>query len=344
MRLLIASDAWHPQVNGVVRSLDQTARALGPLGVAVEFLTPDEFRTVPLPGYPEIRLALVRPGDVARRLERSGCDAIHIATEGPVGLAARGHCVRQGLAFSTSYHTRFPEYLRARAPVPLACSYAWLRRFHNAACVTMVSTETLRQELHGRGFRHLALWARGVDADLFRPHQARVLDLPRPIFLTVSRLAVEKNLEAFLALDLPGSMVVVGEGPQSGELRRRFPRAVFLGARQGKALAAIYACADVFVFPSRTDTYGIVLLEALASGVPVAAFPVPGPRDVIGEAAVGVLDGDLKAAALAALTLSRDACRSFALARGWTASARDFLANIAPLRDRTEAAGRCASA
>ena len=340
MRLLIATDAWHPQVNGVVRSLEQTAQALRPLGVAAEFLTPEEFRSVPMPGYSEIRLALVSPADVARRLERSGSDAIHVATEGPVGLAARRHCVRHGLAFSTSYHTRFPEYLRARAPVPLAWSYAWLRGFHDAACVTMVSTDTLRQDLYGRGFRHLALWGRGVDPDLFRPRDARVLDLPRPIFLTVSRLAVEKNLEAFLALDLPGSKVVVGDGPQAGELRRRFPAAVFLGARQGEALAALYACADVFVFPSRTDTYGIVLLEALASGVPVAAFPVPGPRDVIGRAAVGVLDDDLKAAALAARALSRDTCRRFALARSWTASARDFLANIAPLRDRTAAKGR----
>jgi glycosyltransferase involved in cell wall biosynthesis len=333
MRLLVATDAAAPQVNGVVRSLEQTAASLAKLGVETTFLTPDRFKAVPLPTYPEIRLAFARSGEVARCVAEGGFDAIHIATEGPVGLAARRYCLSAGHAFTTSYHTRFPEYLRARAPVPLAWSYAWLRRFHNAGAATMVSTENLAGELAARGFRHLTLWTRGVDTDLFRPLPS-ILDLPRPIFLFVGRLAVEKNVAAFLSLDLPGTKVVVGDGPDRAALRAAFPDAVFTGLKTGDALARIYASADAFVFPSLTDTYGIVLLEALASGLPVAAFPVAGPKDVLAGAKVGVLDADLRAAALAALDIPRARCRDFALARSWDRSAGEFLAHIAPLGRR----------
>jgi glycosyltransferase involved in cell wall biosynthesis len=330
MRLLVATDAAPPQVNGVVRSLDQTAAALAKLGVETTFLTPGRFRSVPLPSYPEISLALASAGQVARTVSEGGFDAVHIATEGPIGLAARRFCLRYGFAFTTSYHTRFPEYLRARAPIPLAWTYAWLRRFHNAGAATMVSTESLRRELAGRGFERLGLWSRGVDTELFRI-QTPVLDLPRPIFLSVGRLAVEKNLPAFLSLDLPGTKLVVGDGPARAALEAAHPGTVFLGVRTGEELARIYASCDAFVFPSLTDTFGIVLLEALASGLPVAAFPVSGPQDVIGREPVGVLDGDLRAAALAALRVPRERCRAFALRHSWEESARTFLAHIVPL-------------
>ncbi len=330
MRLLVATDAWHPQVNGVVRSLQETARALEAFGVETEFLTPDRFRTVPLPSYPEIRLALASRRAVVAILSGDRFDAIHIATEGPIGIATRAACLSLGLAFTTSYHTRFPEYLRARAPVPLAWSYAWLRRFHNAGSVTMASTATLRDELGARGFRGVAIWSRGVDTELFRPRERSLRPDAEPVFLYVGRLAPEKNVGAFLALDLPGRKVVVGDGPDRTRLEAQFPKAEFLGVKTGPDLARIYAEADVFVFPSLTDTYGIVLLEALACGVPVAAFDVAGPKDVLAAAGVGVLGHDLRAAALAALQIPRETCRDFALARSWQSSAREFLANLAP--------------
>ncbi|MFK8250797.1 glycosyltransferase family 4 protein [Ancylobacter terrae] len=328
MRVLIATDAWRPQVNGVVRSLEHTAREAQALGVAIDFLTPAAFRTVPLPTYPEIRLALATPGMIARQIETLAPDFIHIATEGPIGLLVRRACLKRGRSFTTSYHTRFPEYLAARLPIPLRLTYAWLRRFHNAGAGTMVSTGTLEQELRAHGFRNLLRWSRGVNAELFRPRPEVDLGLPRPIFLYVGRVAVEKNIEAFLALDLPGSKVVVGEGPALTELTARYPAAHFLGMRQGEDLARVYAGSDVFVFPSLTDTFGIVLLEALASGLPVAAFPVAGPADVIGDAPVGVLDPDLRKAALAALDIDRAAARAFALRHSWRACTEQFLGNI----------------
>jgi glycosyltransferase involved in cell wall biosynthesis len=330
MRVLIASDAWDPQVNGVVRSIDETRTALLGFGIDVELLTPCRFRTVPLPTYPEIRVALASSAAAARAIITGRPDAIHIATEGPIGFATRRACLDHGLAFTTSYHTRFPDYLRARTGIPVAWSYAWLRRFHSAAAATMVSTETLRSELVGRGFARLAKWSRGVDTALFRPEARAALDLEGPIFLYVGRLAVEKNVGAFLDLDLPGTKLVVGDGPARAALQARYPSAVFLGVRTGEDLARIYASADVFVFPSLTDTFGLVLLEALASGLPVAAFPVPGPVDVLGGADVGVLDHDLRRAALAALAIPRDRCREFALARSWTACAEEFVAHLAP--------------
>ena len=245
----------------------------------------------------------------------------------------RRQCLRQGLSFTTSYMTRFPEYISARLPIPESWSYAALRRFHGAAKATMVSTPSLMNELSSRGFKNLVMWTRGVNTDLFKPERAARLDLPRPIFASVGRVAVEKNLAAFLALDLPGSKIVIGDGPQSAELQRRFPKAHFLGLLEGEALAASLAAADVFVFPSRTDTYGVVQLEALASGVPVAAYPVTGPKDVIGDNPIGVLDEDLGAACLKALTISREACRAFALTRSWESSAREFISQCRPCRE-----------
>ena len=327
MRVLIATDAWHPQVNGVVRTLTSLAQAASGLGVSIEFLTPDGFPSIPLPTYPDIRLALANPREIARRIEAINPDAIHIATEGPIGFAVRAYCRRTHRPFTTSYTTCFPEYIAARAPIPLSWSYAVLRRFHAAATVTMVSTPSLMAELRSRGFEHLDMWTRGVDTELFRPGPAVVLDLPRPIFVTVGRVAVEKNLEAFLTLDLPGSKVVIGDGPQLAELRQRFPHVTFLGARKGAELASLVAAADVFVFASRTDTFGVVQLEALACGVPVAAYPVMGPKDVIGNQPIGVLDDDLRAACLDALRLSREACRAFALTRSWKTSAEQFIAH-----------------
>lgn len=327
MKVLVATDAWHPQVNGVVRTLAMMSEATRALGVEMVFLTPESFRTVAMPGYPGIRLALPRPRTIARLIEEAHADAIHIATEGPIGMLVRRYCRTRGLAVSSSFHTRFPEYVSARLPVPESWVWAGLRWFHSHSGSVMAATPPLAQELSARGFANVSIWPRGVDANLFRP---RAIDLcyPRPVFLYVGRLAVEKNIEAFLELDLPGTKVVVGDGPQRASLQRRYRDAMFLGEQFGERLAEIYAAADAFVFPSRTDTFGLVLLEALASGVPVAAFPVTGPRDVIGNAPVGVLHEDLREACLAALRLSREDCRAFALERSWEASARAFLDNI----------------
>lgn len=332
MHVLVATDAWHPQINGVVRTLEATAASAARLGVRIAFLTPEGLPSFALPSYPGLRCALPFGARLARHLDDPLPDAIHIATEGPIGWTLRRLCRIRGLAFTTSFHTHFPEYVAARLPVPLAWSYAALRRFHAPAAATMVATPSLRATLTARGFGHLRSWSRGVDTALFHPGAAAPLDWPRPIFLTVGRIAVEKNLEAFLRLDLPGTKLVVGEGPQEAELRSRFPAARFLGPRSGRDLAALFAAADVFVFPSRTDTFGIVQLEALASGVPVAAFPVPGPRDLIGDAPVGVLDHDLRRACLAALELSRTACRAYAERFSWESCTRQFLSNLVPTR------------
>ena len=328
MRLLIATDAWRPQINGVVRSLEYMIEQAPALGAEVAVLTPDAFRSVPMPGYPEIRLSLATPGAASTAIRRFGATHIHIATEGPIGLAVRWACLREGRSFTTSYHTRFPEYLAARAPVPARWSYGALRRFHNAGCGTLVSTPSLERDLKARGFRRLLRWTRGVDTELFRPRPDADLGLPRPIFLFVGRVAVEKNLPAFLALDLPGTKVVVGDGPARAELEARYPDARFLGALSGRPLAEVYAAADVFVFPSLTDTFGIVLLEALASGLPVAGYPVMGPQDVIGGSGCGVLDHDLRLAALGALRISLERCRAYGETFTWRESARQFFGSI----------------
>ena len=328
MRVLIATDAWHPQVNGVVRTLTSLAKSAQSLGVKVEFLTPEGFPTVPLPTYPGLRLALPHPRRIARRIEEIAPQAIHIATEGPIGHMVRRYCLKRKLRFTTSYTTRFPEYISARLAVPESWSYAVLRRFHAAADVTMVSTPSLMAELSERGFKNLGMWTRGVDTDLFRPEQAIALDLPRPIFVSVGRVAVEKNLEAFLSLDLPGTKAVIGHGPQEAELKRRFPDATFFGLLEDRNLAGHLAAADAFVFPSKTDTFGVVQLEALACGVPIAAYPVTGPRDVVAGNPIGVLHEDLRTACIGALRISREACRSFALGRSWEQSARQFIGHL----------------
>jgi glycosyltransferase involved in cell wall biosynthesis len=328
MKVLVATDAWHPQVNGVVRTLNSLAHAANKLGVTVEFLTPDGFPSFQLPTYPGLRLAIPSRSGIAARVEAAKPDAIHLATEGPIGFAVRAYCRRHGRPFTTSYTTRFPEYISARSPIPESLIYRVLRWFHSGATVTMVATPSLTKELSERGFEHIGMWTRGVDVDLFRPDRAIDLGFPRPIFMTVGRVAVEKNIEAFLSLDLPGTKVVIGSGPQEAKLKRDFPNAKFLGALENGTLAAHLAAADVFVFPSRTDTFGIVQLEALASGVPVAAFPVTGPMDVIGDRPVGVLHEDLGRACIEALKLSRDACRSYALEYSWENSARQFLGHV----------------
>ncbi|BEV44856.1 glycosyltransferase family 1 protein [Afipia carboxidovorans] len=342
MRILVATDAWHPQINGVVRTLTMIAEAARALGAEVTFLTPQSFATVALPSYPDLRVALPGPAGVAALIEDARPDNIHIATEGPIGLLVRRYCLRRQLPFTTSFHTRFPEYVSARSPIPESWVWAGLRRFHAQSQAVMAATPALADELRGRGFHHVALWPRGVDTNLFHP-RALDLGLPRPVFLSVGRVAVEKNLQAFLGLDLPGTKVVVGDGPARAELERGYPDTIFLGAMQGDALAQAYAAADVFVFPSRTDTFGLVLLEALASGVPVAAFPVSGPKDVIGDVPVGVLDEDLAAACRGALAISRDVCRDFALAHTWEACARAFIDNIVNAR-RDVAPAICAAA
>jgi glycosyltransferase involved in cell wall biosynthesis len=332
MRILIATDAWHPQVNGVVRTLTSLARSASALGAEVSFLTPDGFPSLAVPTYPGLRIALPNRRAIAERIEAASPDAVHIATEGPVGWAVRGYCLRRKLAFTTSYTTRFPEYIAVRSIIPESFGYAVLRHFHAAAAMTMVATASLRQELGARGFKKLGNWTRGVDTGLFTPEYPAELDLPRPIFITVGRVAVEKNLEAFLSLDMPGSKVVIGDGPQKTELQRRYPKARFLGEKTGTDLSSHMAAADVFVFPSRTDTFGVVQLEALACGTPVAAFPVMGPLDVIADHPVGVLDTDLRSACIRALGMSRETCRGFALERSWENSARQFIGNLTALQ------------
>ncbi len=328
MRVLVATDAWHPQVNGVVRTYERIALEAPKLGFELSFLTPLPFRSLPCPTYPEIRLALAGPRAVARHIEAARPDFIHIATEGPLGLMTRRYCRKRRLPFTTSYHTRFPEAVAARLPIiPEAWCYAAQRRFHDAAAATFVPTPSVKAELERRGFERLLLWSRGVDLDLFRPRNVRLFG-GGLVFLYVGRIAIEKNIKAFLDLDLPGRKVLVGDGPQKTELERAYPDALFTGAKKAEDLAQAYASADVFVFPSLTDTFGLVLIEALASGLPVAAFPVSGPKDVLTDPKAGVLSGDLKEAALQALTLDPRAARAFAASFSWEHAARQFKENI----------------
>lgn len=334
MRLALVTDAWLPQTNGVVRTLSITASMLQRQGHSVEVLDPSGFRTIPCPTYPEIRLAWRPYRKLSRRLAALAPDAVHVATEGPLGRAARRWCLRSGHAFTTSYHTQFPEYLRARFPVPLSLSYAHLRRFHGAAARTLVATPSMQRQLAARGFLNLATWSRGVDTWLFRPRPKAFLDLPRPIWFYFGRVSVEKGIEDFLRLDLPGTRLVVGDGPALAELRQRYPAVVFAGFRYGEDLASHIAAADVFVFPSRTDTFGLVLLEAMACGVPVAAYPVTGPVDVVVDGVTGALREDLRAAALAALELDPRACREHALRYTWEAATQQFVGHVAEVRAR----------
>jgi glycosyltransferase involved in cell wall biosynthesis len=336
-RVAIVSDAWHPQINGVVRSLGQLVRELRGQGIEVEIFGPDRFSTLPCPLYPEIRLALWPKRRLHRMLRDFKPDALHIATEGPLGLSARRWAMARRYAFTTSFHTRFPEYVAARLPFPRAVTervvYRWMRSFHRSASAVMAPTPSLIGELTARGFANVCLWTRGVDTVGFNPAlRGEPSGQPRPVFLYAGRLAVEKNIEAFLSLELPGSKLVVGDGPDRASLERRYPEVSFTGMLSGAALTRAYASADVLVFPSRTDTFGLVMLEALACGTPVAAYPVTGPRDVLGAASppVAGLDEDLRTAALAALTVDRAVCRRFAEGFSWSAATKMFVGNLVP--------------
>ncbi len=336
-RVLIVSAAWRPQVNGVVRTLEWLCREAPAFGIEVVMLTPDQFWSVPMPTYGEIRLSLALPGTVASRIEAISPDAIHIATEGPLGYLARLYCMRNGQPFTTCYHTRFPEYIAARVPVPVAWTYALLRRFHNAADATLVATGALRDEMAEHGFTKLKIWRRGIDLALFQNGERKETGLARPLALYVGRVSVEKNIEAFLALDLPGVKMVVGDGPARTELARKYPQVRFMGLRSGQELADLYASADVFVFPSRTDTFGLVMLEALAAGTPVAAMPVTGPSEVLGASGCGVMKEDLRAAVLEALAIPREKCRAFASQFGIRESAQNFFEHVSAALARRRA-------
>lgn len=323
MRLAIISDAWRPQVNGVVRTLERVTAELTARGDVVDVIGPDRFRSFALPGYADIRLAFRPRAALRRMLEEARPEALHIATEGPLGMAARALAAERGWRFTTSFHTRFAEYISARTGLPPRITWAWLRRFHNAGAGTFAATPSLCTELEGRGFKRILPWTRGVDLQLFQEGARDAWEgLPRPVFLYAGRVAVEKNIAAFLELDLPGSKVVVGDGPQRAALQARHGRVHFAGWRHGEALAAAYRGADVMVFPSRTDTFGLVLLEAMACGTPVAAYPVMGPRDVVGPG--GVLDEDLRRACLAALDVPRGRARNHAEGFSWPACAATF--------------------
>lgn len=363
MRLLTVTDAWHPQVSGVVRTIEATNAELRRAGHEPCLITPQSFLTLPCPGYREIGLALLPYRKVAAEIDRlrgePGALAIHVATEGPLGLAARRYCLRQRLPFTTAYHTRYPQYLKAMFGVPPAWTYAFLRRFHGAAQCVLSPTAEVDRELAAIGLRRVARWTRGVDLAAFAPiagprlehsgagprqeHSGAsaselVAGLARPLFLYVGRVSVEKNIEAFLRLDLPGTKIVAGSGPALDLLRRRFPETHFLGVLEREALARLYSSADAFVFPSRTDTFGLVLLEALACGLPVAAYPVQGPLDVLAGCDAAVLDEDLRRAALAALRIDRGRCRAWAQLHSWRAASEQFLAHQVPLPARLPAA------
>ncbi|TPW31667.1 glycosyltransferase family 1 protein [Martelella alba] len=335
-RLTIISDAWHPQVNGVVRSIENTNAELEKRGILISMITPNLFRSMPMPTYPEIRLALAGYRRVSAAIRKTEPDYVHIATEGPLGLKARRWCLKNGIPFTTSYHTRFPEYVSARFPVPISLLYRFMRWFHNSGNGCMVATDSLAKELEARGLKNLMRWSRGIDHTLFHPREReeRPFGLHRPIFMTVSRVAVEKNLPAFLDLDLPGTKVVVGDGPAREALQEAHPDVHFTGMLHGEALARAYAQADVFVFSSKTDTFGNTIIEALASGVPVAAFPVTGPLDILnGRKDAGALDDDLAKAALRALTLSKEAAIALSQHYSWQAAATQFYDNIRSAHD-----------
>ncbi len=332
LKIVIATDAWAPQVNGVVRTLETLGQILGRFGNDVRYITPNDFYSVPMPTYSEIRLSILPNRKVAKTMNDFKPDAIHIATEGPIGRAARRFCKRRGYPYTTSFHTRFAEYAAERWRLPISWGYAVLRDFHKDGETMMVATPGLKEELEERGFQNMKLWPRGVDLDDFKPGDRAFLEgHGRPIFLYVGRIAVEKSIEDFLKLDLPGTKVVVGDGPQRAELEAKYPEAVFVGAKFGDDLTRYYQSADVFVFPSRTDTFGLVNVEALACGVPVAAYPVRGPLEILQDAdpGCGALNEDLRAACLAALEeADAEACRAHAGNFSWESATRQFISNL----------------
>ena len=330
MKILIVTDAWAPQVNGVVRTIEATNRELEKMGHEVVMLTPQLFRTIPCPTYPEIRLSLFPFKRVANIIRDEKPDAMHIATEGSLGIAARAYAKKNNLPFTTAYHTRFPEYVRARFGVPLSWTYRFLRWFHDPAQAMLAPTNVVVRDLEQYGFTNVQMWTRGVDTEHFHPRPDHVLNTAEPIFLYVGRVAVEKNIEAFLKLDLPGSKWVVGEVPALDKLKQHFPEAHYLGVLDAERLAQVYSSADVFVFPSLTDTFGLVLLEALACGTPVAAYPVTGPIDVIGDSPAGALDEDLRMACLRALKIDRAVARAHAERFSWRACTEEFVRHHEP--------------
>ncbi len=347
MKVAIVTDAWHPQTNGVVTTLSRTVECLTSLGHAVTLMTPEGLPSIPCPTYPEIRLALFQGRRVAQWLEDERPDALHIATEGPLGLAARNAACRANFAFTTSYHTQFPQYLQARFPVPPRFSYAVLRRFHGRATRTMVGTQQVRDDLRNRGFNHLVHWGRGVDTELFKPRLGVRDAYPGPVLVYVGRVAVEKSVEDFCRVRTGGTKIVIGAGPALQDLRRRYPEVIFTGYKYGSELAELMSCGDCFVFPSRTDTFGLVMLEAMASGLPVAAYPVIGPIDVVREGFSGCLRNDLTEAVSAALKLDPQHARQQALEYRWENATRQFLGNLVELRHpvaQRRQARRCFSA
>ncbi|MBL4595084.1 MAG: glycosyltransferase family 1 protein [Robiginitomaculum sp.] len=343
MRIMLVTDAWEPQVNGVVRTLTKTVAECRAMGHEVEVIHPGlGYKTFPLPTYPEIKMSLGAKPDIERRIKDFAPDGIHIATEGSLGQAARSLCLKWGWPYSTSYHTKFPEYVSARFPfIPLAAGYWFMRRFHNTGGCMMVATPSMRDDLATKGFKNIIPWARGVDTQMFRPElrdekNGMFKDLPKPIFLNVGRVAVEKNIEKFLETDLPGTKIVVGDGPALETLRAKYPDAVFTGNKFGEDLARHFADADVFVFPSLTDTFGLVILESMACGTPVAGFCVPGPKDIIPGSNAGAVNDDLRVAAMACLELNRNQVRAYAETYSWKACAEEFVNNleVPPMSER----------
>lgn len=335
MRIVIATDAWSPQVNGVVTTLGHTRDELIAMGHDVLMITPEGRRTMPCPTYPEIRLTLFAGGDIRRELDEFDPDCIHVATEGVIGLVVRRYCLKRKLPFTTAYHTQFPEYVRARVPIPVSLTVKLLRWFHGPATRTMVPTKGMRDVLVERGFEDVVIWTRGVDTEIFNTRKPFDYDLPRPIWLYAGRVAVEKNIEEFLELNLTGSKVVVGDGPDRERLMAQYPDCHFVGYKFGRELAQHVAGANVFVFPSKTDTYGIVMLEAMACGLPVAALPVTGPVDVVRHGQTGVLSADLHRACLLALRLEPQDCIRFAESRSWRNASEQFLSYLAPKKNVT---------
>jgi glycosyltransferase involved in cell wall biosynthesis len=336
LRIAIVTDAWRPQINGVVRTIETVAQILGAEGHDVEVFGPDRFHTLPCPTYPEIRLSLFPSARLAHMLKLFAPDAIHVVTEGPLGWAARAFCRKRGIPFTSAYHTRFPEYVHARIRLPISWSYAFVRRFHAASAGVLVVAQTIRDELAARGFKNLVPWSRGVDITAFKPRLTDAHEGERPIWLYAGRVAIEKNIKAFLDLDLPGTKWVVGGGPQLTELKRRYNSTQnggieFFGSVGTEELSMRYAQADCFVFPSRTDTFGLVMVEALASGLPVAGYPVPGPLDIVTVPDVGAIDEDLRTACLAAVTGDPAACRRHAESFTWSRCAQQFLSNLRPI-------------
>ena len=333
MKIIIVTDAWYPQVNGVVRTLDETSKQLKKLGHEVKLITPEHFLTIPCPTYPEIKLSLFPGAKVSSMIREFNPDCLHISTEGPLGLAARGYASRNGLAFTSAYHTRFPEYVYARTKLPLKITYSFLRWFHNRSELVMVPTEEVKKDLIKHKIGKPKIWSRGVDLDIFKPKKGRRKN-KNPILLNVGRVAVEKNLEEFLKIDLPYEKWVVGDGPAFKELKKKYPKVIFHGAKSKEELEYYYNKADVFVFPSKTDTFGLVLLEAMACGLPVAAFPVSGPLDVIGNSNAGILNSSLKEACKKALLIPRKVPREYAKKFSWESTSKTFESYLVSIRDK----------